>query len=115
MKPGALKTIFIVWIAVWSLFLARSLFFKGALQDYGVLLSRTLEGKRSYAYGDRFYEFLVYCKGLIPENASYELAGIDEGSIEKWRAAYFLYPRAEKEGARYIIGYDGSQYTLKRK
>ena len=115
MKPGILKAIFIVWIAVWLAFLARELFVKGAVRGYGVLLSRPLEGKRSYAYGDRFYEFLVYCKGRIPERGAYKLTGIDEGSIEKWRAVYYLYPRAEKEDAEYIIGYDGSRYTLKEK
>jgi hypothetical protein len=113
MKNKILTAILIAWVVIWISFTARELFAKGGLNDYRRLLSRSLEGKRSYVTGDRFYEFLVFCNEHLPNGASYELAGIEEGSHDQRRAAYYLYPHMKKKDAEYLL--DAGRYILKRK
>lgn len=101
------------WVIIWASFTAREIFAKGGLRDYRELLSRTLEGKRAYVTGDRFYEFLASCNERLPAGAEYELIGVDRVSHYYHRAAYYLYPHMEKRGAEYII--DADKYTLTRR
>jgi hypothetical protein len=61
------------WIAIWLNFLIRDFTKGGYLKDYKALLSRDAEGKASYTYGDRFFEFLKFCNSALPEGASYGL------------------------------------------
>ena len=107
-----LKIIFAVWIALWIGFFARELFMKNNLRDYSALLSRTLEGKHAYVTGDKLYSFLEYCKKNMPEGATYKIIGVEEGSIERRRAVYYLYPNVEGKNPDFVI--DMSQYTLNR-
>ncbi|MDD5496506.1 MAG: hypothetical protein PHP46_05350 [Candidatus Omnitrophica bacterium] len=97
---------FVAWIALWLMFTARELFFKNGLKDYKVLIHRPLEGKRSYVTGDRLYEFLDFCNNQLSGRDTYELIGLEDGSIEKRRAVYYLYPNLEKTGADNLIIYD---------
>ena len=106
MKRTILTIAFGIWITLWALFIARELFRKGYFYDYKVLLSRSLEGKRSYVTGDRFYEFLIFCKRELPPGSSFRLVGMKEDSIDKRRATYYLYPLMEKEEAEFLLVYD---------
>ena len=101
------------WVIIWVSFNAREIFAKGGLNDYRRLLSRTFEGKRSYVTGDRFYEFLVLCNERLPAGAEYELTGVEKGSHDQRRAAYYLYPHMEKKDAEYLL--DAERYILKRR
>ncbi|MBU0605676.1 MAG: hypothetical protein KKH77_05255 [Candidatus Omnitrophica bacterium] len=112
-RPEAiLKILFIVWVVLWIGFLARELFVKNNIRDYKNLLTRTLEGKRSYVTGDRLYDFLTYCKTTMPENSAYNIIGMDEGALESRKAVYYLYPNVKTADPDFII--DISQYTIKR-
>ncbi len=106
MKDRILKISFAVWIILWAFFTARELFMKGALRDYKILLSRSLDGKRAYVTGDRLYEFLVFSNEKLPPTASYRLVGLEEGSIDKRRSTYYLYPHLEKPVADFVLIYD---------
>ena len=131
MKYKILKIAFFIWIALWLFFLAREVFLKDELSDYRSLLLRSLDGKRSYVTGDRLYEFLTFSSRALPEGARYNLIGPVEGSIEKRRAAYYLYPHIEAPEAQFLLVFDypatahldydgfasldGRRYILKKK
>jgi hypothetical protein len=106
MRRSFLKIAFAIWVIVWIFFISRELFIKGNLNDYRILLSRPLEGKRSYVTGDRLYEFLTFCRDRTPQGATYAFAGVADGSIEKRRAVYYLYPRLENSKPDFIFVYD---------
>ena len=113
MKSKSLKLLLILWIALWIFFMAKNLFIKGTLHDYNILLSRSTEGRRSYVTGDRFYEFLTFCNNNVPKGATYRLIGVDDESIERRRAVYYLYPHLEKLNPDFILIYNGSNAALK--
>ncbi len=112
MKRKILIGIFAVWIILWIGFIARELFRKRYFYDYKILLSRSLEGKHSYVTGDAFYEFLTFCNDKLPKGTKYDLAGIlggkdiIDGSIDKRRAVYYLYPNMPDKKAHFILIYD---------
>jgi hypothetical protein len=130
MRYRIVTLVFIVWIVLWACFFARELFVKGNMRDYRELISRTLDGKRSYVTGDNLYEFLVFCWNNAPKGSTYALEGLDEGSIEQRRAAYYLYPLIEgpnpdlvfvynkaslaKSGYAVVAALDDSRYILKK-
>lgn len=132
-KYKILKYAFAIWVILWFFLTARELFIKDKINDYKILLSRSLEGKRSYVTGDSFYEFLTFCKNSMPEGATYGLLILGEGfdrSIYKRRASYYLYPDMERDEPNFILVYDepdvkmagyrmfaklkGNRYILKR-
>ena len=108
MKNKILKLALAVWITIWAFFIFRELLIKGRLFDYRVLLFRSLEGKRSYVTGDKFYEFLTFCKHNLPGSAAYDLIVLKGGDIEidKRRAVYYLYPNLRKSDPEFILIYD---------
>ena len=125
-----LKIAFAVWVVLWIIFVARELFIKDNLRDYEALATRTLEEKHAYVTGDRLYGFLKFCKENLPQNAAYRLDGVEDGSIERRRAVYYLYPllessepdfvlvygspAAEKNGYLAVAGMGGSGYIMKK-
>lgn len=112
MIKNMLKITLIIWIALWAVFFIRELVVKKNMRDYMTLFSRTLEGKHAYVTGDKLYAFLLSCKKTMPSGATYKMNGIEEGSIERRRAVYYLYPNVESVEPDYII--DASQYTVKK-
>ncbi|MFH1790368.1 MAG: hypothetical protein ABH885_00060 [Candidatus Omnitrophota bacterium] len=94
-----------VWLALWANFIARDLFFKGALRGYLSLSVRDEDGRRAYVYGDIFYGLLKYAKGMMPEGAAFELKGVEPFSLEYRRAVYYLYPHLESDNADYVIAF----------
>ena len=131
MKNKILAVLFLVWVILWAIFVLRELFVKSNIKDYAALASRDLEGKRSYIIGDKLYEFLVFCKKNLPEDATYRFVGVEDGSIEQRRAAYYLYPMLESAAPQYLIVFnkqyiagkdgesfvalDGMRYVVKMK
>lgn len=113
MRDNILKAVFIAWAALWLGFFARELFVKKNINDYRILLTRTLEGKHAYVTGDKLYEFLIYCKSKMPEGSTYNIAGIEEGDLESRRAVYYLYPHLRSTDPDFII--DFKRYALNRK
>ena len=95
-----------IWIILWINFIARDLFKRGDLRDYGALVKRNDEGKHAYTYGEQFYRFLKFVKREIPENESYKPVGVENLSLAHRRAVYFLYPALEKENPDYVAYYD---------
>ncbi len=116
MRYTILKIAFAVWVGLWLLFIARELFVKDNLRDYRTLATRTLEEKHAYVTGDRLYGFLKSCKENLPPRATYRLIGIEEGSIEKRRAVYYLYPLIESSDPDFILAYGNTdpENTIKK-
>ena len=112
MRRNIFKIAFFVWAGLWAWFLVRELFVKDNIDTYKALLQRSLEGKRSYVTGDRLYEFLTFCRNKMPERSSYKIVGLEEGSLDKRRAAYYLYPDLETSEPSYIL--DAQKYILKK-
>lgn len=131
MKYKILKIVFVIWIILWIAFTVRELFRKGYFWDYKILVSRSLDGKRSYVTGDKLYGFLTFSNNVLPGGASYGWIGVEDGSIDKRRATYYLYPHLEKDNPDFILVYaeahlsregyglfaklDETRYILKRK
>ncbi|MFA6142764.1 MAG: hypothetical protein WC738_05700 [Candidatus Omnitrophota bacterium] len=112
MKNNIFKIAFLIWAALWAWFIVRDLLVKDNIETYKVLAGRDLEGKRSYITGDRLYEFLKYCKNNMPEGARYKMTGLEDGSIDKRRAVYYLYPSLELNEPGYVL--DAQNYILKK-
>ena len=106
-----LKIVFLVWVALWLSFVARELFRKGYIHDYRELLIRDLDGKRSYVAGDRFYEFILFSKSELPQDATFDMIGVKEGSIDKRRAVYYIYPAMKSDDPDYILVYDTAGFA----
>ncbi|MBI4974676.1 MAG: hypothetical protein HZC19_02570, partial [Candidatus Omnitrophica bacterium] len=103
---------------------------KKYLNGYRILIARNEEGKRAYTYGEGLFEFLSFCKSSLPSLASYDLVGIEAGSLDSRRSIYYLYPHIKIENADYLLvfnkpdfkktGYnlykrlDNSRFILKR-
>ena len=107
MRSKILLIVFVTWVALWAIFTARELFIKDNMRDYRALAARSLEGKHSYVAGERLYPFLVFCKANLPAHATYQLAGAEDGSLDKRRSVYYLYPLLEA-GSRpdFILAFD---------
>jgi hypothetical protein len=106
MKKNILKILFLIWVIMWASFTVRELVGKGQLKEYKTLAKLSLEGKYAHITGKELYELIALANNTLPEGSSYKLIGLEEGSIEKRRAAYYLYPAIEKEDAGYILIYN---------
>ncbi len=104
-KSAILKIAFAAWVIIWAFFVARELLIKDNLRDYVTLAGRSLEGKRAYVTGDRLYGFFNFCKANVPAGAKVSITGLEDGSIEKRRAVYYLYPLIESPEPDYILAY----------
>jgi hypothetical protein len=105
MKYTILKITLAVWVGIWLFFVARELVIKDNLRDYKALIGKSLEDKHAYITGERLYAFLKLCKANLPPRATYRLVGVEEGSIEKRRAVYYLYPLLEGGDPEFILVY----------
>jgi len=106
-----LKIVFIAWIALWLMFAVRELFIKANVRDYKALLGRSLEGKHAYITGQPLYDFLAYCKKALPEKATCELVGLEEGSLEARRSVNCLYPLVKSGDPDYILVFNKAGYA----
>jgi hypothetical protein len=104
-KSAVLKIIFLAWVIVWAFFVARELLVKDNLRDYIALAGRSLEGKRAYVTGEDLYGFLNFCRANVPSGAKVSIAGLEDGSLERRRAVYYLYPLTESPEPEYILAY----------
>jgi len=109
-KRVAFRAVFVIWLILWINFIARDLFVKKNFRHYKELLKRDEARRRSYVYGDDFYNLLSLAADNIPENATFNLIGVEEFSIDYRRAIYFLYPRLESHEAEYSIVYNDQNY-----
>lgn len=105
MKQKTLTILFAVWVALWAFLIGRELLFKKNVLEYKALSGMSLDEKHSYVTGDRLYGFIGFCKSRLPGTATYALEGVEEGSIERRRAVYYLYPLTESENADYVLVY----------
>lgn len=124
------KIIFLAWVAIWLLFLLRGLV-KGEAGDYKNLLGRTLEEKRAYVTGEEFYEFIHFCKKIIPKDSDYTVEADYDASLDYFRFAYYMYPalrdlydpeyivcykvKFAKKGYDVITSLSDNKYVLKKR
>ena len=92
MKPKIIfRIIFLAWVFIWLLFLVRGLV-KGEARDYKNLFGKTLEEKRAYVAGEEFYDFILFCGKIIPEDSDYKVEADYDDSMDYFRFAYYMYP-----------------------
>jgi hypothetical protein len=106
MKKRIFTLIFIIWVVMWAAFTVRELVAKKQLKEYKTLFCLSLQGKYAHITGKELYELVALANTVFPEGAGYKLIGLEEGSIEKRRAAYYLYPAVEKEDPDYLVVYN---------
>jgi len=105
MKKHIFKIIFIAWTAIWLLFLARGLV-KGEAKEYACLFGRSLEEKRAYVSGKEFYDFIIFCKKIIPEDSDYTVEADYDAEMDYFRFPYYIYPALRNlEDPEYIACY----------
>lgn len=115
MKKKILIIIFLVWIVLWVVFLARELFHKGEFNNYKALIFKSLDGKKSFVTGDRLYEFIVFCKKNIPAGATYKISSKEVKvnsnimSLSGRRFIYELYPSLINNNPDYIFVFDSPE------
>jgi hypothetical protein len=56
--------------------------------------------------GDRLYDFIIFCINSIPADASYQIVGFTDDSVENRYAVYYLYPHLEKPDPDFILFFD---------
>ena len=98
-----IKLVLIVWCVLWLNFIARDLYKRGLLDEYKILARSNAEGKHTYTYGKRFYEFLKFAKSNMPRDAFYDFVGINDFSLESRRGIYYLYPLIQSKTPDYIL------------
>lgn len=90
---------------MWLLFLVRGMV-KVEIKDYKNLLGKTLEEKRAYVTGKEFYEFIVFSKKVIPQNATFTVEAKYDDSMDYFRFPYYLYPAMRDiDDPDYIVCY----------
>lgn len=124
------RIVFIAWVVIWLLFLVRGLV-KGEARDYKNLFGKSLEEKRAYVAGEEFYEFILFCKKVIPEDSDYTVKADYDATLDYFRFAYYIYPvlrnlddpeyiacykvKFTKEGYESVASLSDNKYILKRK
>ena len=97
------KIIFIVWVALWVVFLVR----ENKKGRYGMILDLyRIERpyRAAYLMGNDLYGFLAASRDEMTKGSTYEIIGFDKYSIEPVRMRYFLWPlRAGKGNVDYKI------------
>lgn len=111
MRNNIFKILFAAWVLIWIFFTLREITIKNNLKDYKVLISRSLEGKRSYVTGDELYEFLTFCNNKLPPNSSYMWTKTDKEDHYRRRSTYYLYPHLEKDNAGFVLVYNEPNFT----
>lgn len=99
----------ILWIILWSNFIARDLFKKKYFIHYKRLFFSSPRDKVAYTYGESFFELLEYAKQDISESETYGFQGVPKFSIEMRRAVYYMYPSLQSRNPDYIMVYDGKK------
>ena len=108
-----LRIILVVWIAIWLLYLIRPYFKKDLMGKYRTLISRPLEGKRSFATGDELYGFMTDCRdSILDERFTFSVAGLDDDALARCRLAYYLYPAVSIDDAEYVFVFKKSDHKL---
>lgn len=105
------RSILIIWIAVWAIFLVRPYFKKGLFNDYRALLGLSLEGKRGYVTGEGLYDFIKFCNDAISAPATYNIIGLEEDPLGSRRAIYYLYPKIETPEPRFLFVYGVKNFS----
>lgn len=84
--------IFFIWLILWVTFIIRENK-QGQYSDLGYLYSHPDYNQRvKRVFGNDLYDFLVFCKGLLPQNKTYSIGGIDKLDFDEVKARYFLWP-----------------------
>lgn len=96
-----------MWLFYWIWPVAKN---PARLRTTLALLQGSVEDRRAVAYGSDLHQFLQFCKEKLPPGSTFRLVGIDDASIEKVRAFYFLFPCLVSKQAEYILVYNNPTY-----
>lgn len=109
-----IKLLFLISISiVWFLMTVFLIIFdfKNNYKNYEAIAQSSLNDKRALITGRDFYQFLMFCNRLIPEEKGIRwlfpegrFLGNDEYLF--YKAYYYLYPRNYRDNADYIVVYD---------
>jgi hypothetical protein len=108
-KP--LRIILSLWIPVWIFYWIWPVVKKPErLRTTVALLREDADGRRAIAFGENFYRFLQFCKQKLPAHSAFRLVGVDDASIDRVRAIYYLYPCVASSSPEYILVYENATY-----
>lgn len=102
------RIILAVWVLAWLFSNVRGFIVekdKSTFKDYMGLVFADEEGKRAIVFGEDQYKFFKFCKANLPDQASYEIIGIPEDSIDLPRLNYYLYPSLRNQNPDFILVY----------
>ena len=105
--------LFSIWIILWVNFILRDLFVRGYFKEYKTLALQNSQGKASFTYGKRLFDFLNFCKENLPQSAEYDFVGLKEPSLAGRRAIYYLYPHVKNRNARFLLVFEKPGFDKK--
>ncbi len=110
MKPqrSFLYFVILLWFAVGAYFQFYQLQNQHQAQKLRRLSGVDLAGKHEIILGPELYRFLTFCQKELPPYATYQLSGLEKGSIEDVRFRYYLYPRVQKPNGEFLLYYHSS-------
>jgi hypothetical protein len=104
-------TIVTFWLLLWIGLLGRSCVKNRSYWNEPIRLAHSSpEERRALAYGDQLYQFFKFCAEYVPENFTYQIAGLSIDSIDRARLVYLLYPRTLSEQPDFIIVYKAAGF-----
>jgi hypothetical protein len=109
------RVVFAVWVVVWFLLFSQQVLWSRKFIDRCQRLIRSNpEERRAEAYGEDYYAFLRFCRANLPQNATFQLVGPPEWSVDRVRAHYFLYPSLISEKPEFILVYKTPAFQAKK-
>ena len=118
----AARLLLFVWISLWGWFVYHSWFLKEKKENNlsvkytHILQAGSLEDRQKAVIGPAVYGFIQFAREHLSPTGTYQIEGMDRGSLDFVRTVYFLYPRRfVLESPESILVYGGQdQYSLKR-
>ena len=98
--------IFFIWLVLWITFVIHENK-PGQYSDLGYLYShRDYNQRVKYVFGNELYDFLAFCKRVLPEKATYGIGGVSKFDFDEVKTRYLLWPlKVVLENPDFIIFY----------
>ncbi len=93
--------IFSIWLILWLVFLIKENK-SGQYRMLTYLYTHDYNAKVRYVMGESLYDFLSFCKKVIPAGSTYDFSGIED--LDEVRARYFLWPlRRDSHNSDFLL------------
>lgn len=100
LKQGVFSFFILSWLVLWVVFMVRENK-RGEYAELHYLYTHSDADKRRLVIGTA-YDYLIYCKGILTERATYKIEGLDD--LAWLRARYLLWPaKIDLNDPQYIL------------